>query len=402
MKTKLRHYGFTIIELLVVVSIIGLLLSLLIPAVGKARESALTTQSLANLRNMSSACASYGADWTDRQPTYMYDEFAQHITALGPNATSEYQSKTGSCPPSLIVGWGGYVNCNAQRNTVGIWAYWTPCDAAVGTSANYCMSLPFLMSGQGWGGATYATSDGYGAWRYPNARNFSQYISNRYYDKVFYAPKDKYSMELAQPAFESPDDFVSIGCNGGSVDSTYCFSPAAMFSPDAFSHKNGCLSFAGKGLPPAIFRSPSVGQASFPDLKTRMIEHSWLQNKEGPDFNPKFGDIPYFFNQCINSSPATLFFDGHCSLSGCNDSMDANARVTADKVESNSTDKEKGLFASSTLEVLPGPWGKEYGGYFTGPDGKDGANFNYDTQVNTSFHVFTVDGILGRDFVSAK
>ena len=152
MKTKLRHYGFTIIELLVVVSIIGLLLSLLIPAVGKARESALTTQSLANLRNMSSACASYGADWTDRQPTYMYDEFAQHITALGPNATTEYQSKTGSCPPSLIVGWGGYVNCNSKRNEVGIWAYWTPCDATVGRSGDYCMSLPFLMSGQGWGG----------------------------------------------------------------------------------------------------------------------------------------------------------------------------------------------------------------------------------------------------------
>ena len=79
MKTKSRQVGFTIIELLVVVSIIGLLLSLLIPAVGKARDSALTTQSLANLRNLASACSSYAADWTVRQPTWIFVDFAAHI-----------------------------------------------------------------------------------------------------------------------------------------------------------------------------------------------------------------------------------------------------------------------------------------------------------------------------------
>ena len=81
--------------------------------------------------------------------------------------------------------------------------------------------------------------------------------------------------------------------------------------------------------------------------------------------------------------------------------MDANAQVRASNTESATSLKEKGLFASDTLSVLPGPWGS-YGGYFTGADGKEGADFNFDTQVNTSFHVFTVDGILGRDFISAK
>jgi len=133
-----------------------------------------------------------------------------------------------------------------------------------------------------------------------------------------------------------------------------------------------------------------------------MLEHSWLQNKEGPDFNPKFStDVPYFFNQCINSAPGTLFFDGHVALSGCNDSMDANAQVRASNTDAGSTKKEKGLFVTDTLAVLPGPW-SGYGGYFTGADGQDGAEFNFDTQVNTSFHVFTTDGILGRDFISAK
>ena len=103
MNYKNRTSGFTIIELLVVVSIIGLLLSLLIPAVGKARDSALTTQSLANLRNMASACGSYGADWSDRQPSFIFDDFAQHITGLSVASEKDYYNATGTCPPSLIL-----------------------------------------------------------------------------------------------------------------------------------------------------------------------------------------------------------------------------------------------------------------------------------------------------------
>ena len=64
--------------------------------------------------------------------------------------------------------------------------------------------------------------------------------------------------------------------------------------------------------------------------------------------------------------------------------------------------QEPGLFAQRTLANLTGPWAG-WGGYFTGPTGSSGAEqFNYDEEVNTSYHVFTVDGILGRDFITAK
>ena len=110
MNSNSRKLGFTIIELLVVVSIIGLLLSLLIPAVGKARDGALTTQSLGNLRNLAGACGSYGADWNDRQPTFILDDFAQHIGgSFTAKAATQYEAATGACPPSIIVGYGGQI-----------------------------------------------------------------------------------------------------------------------------------------------------------------------------------------------------------------------------------------------------------------------------------------------------
>ncbi len=432
MKTKSRQVGFTIIELLVVVSIIGLLLSLLIPAVGKARDSALTTQSLANLRNLASACGSYAADWTDRQPTWIFDDFAAHIkNNMDLDGEKNYQADTGSCPPSIIVGFGTQIGtCKSSTGKGGggfggggggggggmqggvsgigysLWGIWTQCEAQ-GMPKNWgiAYSTPMILA-TGWG---TSSPPGDGAWRMPNSRCFNQYVGGKYYDKVFFSPKDKFSLDLAQPAFEKGDDFTNL-CHipGHGIDSTYCFSPAAMYSSDVFGSKKGCISFKKSGLPASVFKSPASGQAAFPELKTRMIEHVWLQNKEGPEYNPNWATsatqppLPFFFNQCTNSAPATMFFDGHISLSGCADSMDQNAQVIAGNIDSTRMLAEKGLFASKTLSnITGGPWG-DYGGYFTGPEGKTGANFNYDTQVNTSYHVFTLDGILGRDFIISK
>jgi prepilin-type N-terminal cleavage/methylation domain-containing protein len=58
--------GFTLIELLVVIAIIALLISILLPALGRARCAARGARGYANLKQMNTATHSYTADFQDR------------------------------------------------------------------------------------------------------------------------------------------------------------------------------------------------------------------------------------------------------------------------------------------------------------------------------------------------
>ncbi|MCU0792543.1 MAG: prepilin-type N-terminal cleavage/methylation domain-containing protein [Opitutaceae bacterium] len=57
-----RTTAFTLIELLTVIAIIGILAAILIPVVGRVRQSARETQNLSNLRQIGMLCNLYAAD----------------------------------------------------------------------------------------------------------------------------------------------------------------------------------------------------------------------------------------------------------------------------------------------------------------------------------------------------
>ncbi len=66
--------NFTLIELLVVIAIIAILAALLLPTLGKAKESAKSIACLSNLHQQGTAIGSYGSDWNGWLPVKQYTD----------------------------------------------------------------------------------------------------------------------------------------------------------------------------------------------------------------------------------------------------------------------------------------------------------------------------------------
>lgn len=372
--------------MLVVISIVAIILSLLTPAIEHARDTAFQLQSLTNLRQISTGLTAYAGDWNDRQPTLIPDDFCQSEGSVG--NPSWYSANVGRLPDP-ILGWG------ELENTPTLFAYWIQLDDQRGgfefknprhshlQVANFRVALPYDCQTQ------------IGFFRQPNMQVFSQYLNNRYYDPVFYAPKDRRKTRRIKSYFNDPHEFCFDDPDGDGKAviewSSYCFAASAMFNPNIWDpvrrgrgsgsvHDTAsapCLRNEGGG--PAGLKSPRVSKAVYPDLKTRMLEHEWLQNAPG-DTNPLFDshDEPYYFNQGIHSSPCTLFYDGSVRLMGVQEVVESNQRL----VHSNE---------SQSL------WCHDWGGknYFE----EQGYGFENE---RTSYHVMTRFGIEGRDTIGQK
>ncbi len=372
-----RHIlkGFTIVELLVVISIIALLIGILLPAIGKARDKARTTTSVSNLRQLAVAHNAYAGDWEDAQLSLarynisVYGNMANYNAAIGYSGGGSWSQ----AHPPLIAGWGSGAGGN------GLWAYWP--------------ALPdhyFAVEPIGFPGVVNG-SDGYGWFRMPNMMQLARYVNGRFYDKIYFAPKDP-NFVLVEPCFDQPGEFSPDGpCNAHPhMDPTYCLSPAALFSPDVFAYNEQTQKYYTDPWElPGGHRTPTMGSIRYPTLKTHMLEHPWLQNMRricNPAFITHDNNCQtYYFNHGFESTPATLFYDGHVRLFGTQEALNANRRHLGQT--ENDLNGEFGLWSIDT------PFG---GGYDPNDEGGYFMDFAYDF-TSTSYHILTIDGALGRD-----
>ncbi len=351
--------GFTIIDLMVVILVIMILLAAAVPMVAGAGGNAGIQQSMSNLVAQSAAHLLYAADWNGRQVTHNPDDFGFYGGDMGAynNANGCFNNNE-NCHPPIIAGIG-----ETQSGSWVIWAYWS-------TAGNNALMQPINFPGPP---NDSAGIDGWGYWRFPQARPIHDYLNGRYQDPVFYAPNDTGVVGPLAGCMDQPGEFVAYPSNCNPAWSSYARSPAGIFHPDVFrSNADGGWQAAWE-LDHG-YESPGLFQATYPDLKTHLIEHSWVQNPPAPCNPAFFGCEPYYFNGGIDSAPVTLFYDGHVRLLPNAEVLFADLQVLAQ------TGQVDGLWHRGT------PFGAS--GYHI-DNGFDG--------VPLSHHVLTTDGILGRD-----
>lgn len=99
----LRRRAFTLIELLVVIAIIALLVAILLPALGKAKKTALLVKSMSNLRQINTGAKAYQNDNKAYMPLVL--SYTRGITLV---------------PPATLEGWCTW--SYGGKNCQGSWA----------------------------------------------------------------------------------------------------------------------------------------------------------------------------------------------------------------------------------------------------------------------------------------
>ncbi len=85
--------AFTLIELLVVIAIIALLIAILLPALGKARESGRQVMCMSNVRQMCMAGAAYTHDWKDAMwPAQGWGRYGRQLSPGNPFSLVVYEA----------------------------------------------------------------------------------------------------------------------------------------------------------------------------------------------------------------------------------------------------------------------------------------------------------------------
>ena len=350
--------GLSLLEVVIASATVLVLLSAVVPMLGGGAARGAVHVSANNLRRIADGCAAYEASWGGRQ-------WSKLSPAMGLyNGCGPYSAST--CPPTMTLGWDA---------SGGLWGYWirgTPaaCAGWPGSCGNWIVMMPLAI-----GGTTGDPATGTGSWQFVNARGVREYVTSRFYDPVFYSPNDALPFQQLQSNyFNSP---VEFSYNQGFYwNSTYTLSPAAIWGDGVFGRPSEGGFQAPDDLPGA-YDTPTASLATYPDVKTRLMEGRWCQNPPAITMPGIDTPTPYYSNGGAGSVAGTAFFDGHVSFVPM-------STFAADD-------------AAATKQTGEGLWSRDT------PIGPEGlfASFAIDGFRNSS-HILTTGGITGRDLLQAR
>ncbi|MEE2718505.1 MAG: type II secretion system protein [Planctomycetota bacterium] len=334
---RVRKRAFTLVELLVVISIIALLVGILLPAISRARDNAQIGQSKSNIRNVHTAHNMYSND-------------------------NNNDLWTGT-PSNLASGPDGSWSGNTVGNAINLWRqrYWG------GDSGGAWTVLPGVLACEtGTGGhwfafdfpchiVPYCFPQGLttslwdfprvGTFRFTNTRQIAEYMEDKCYHKAFWAPKDRViTRELAQCWDEDGTMCETTAVVGNAPldipfllqPSSYALSPPNMVNCHVYQippdGENPQDYFTDPMSIPAGFIPPAQGSSKYSSQKTFLREIHWLQNLTTGECGANWGDssaayhvaagdgndttwsydgcYPHYFNASWRSSPVASMCDG--------------------------------------------------------------------------------------------